>query len=161
MSEDNTRLAHIERQIIGLEKDGEASSRLQDRFEMSLQKMSETTNAIRELLAVHDAQIRRQHETGMDIYRTIDDNKRDNVEQHKDILHQIEKSHGDVISKIEKLDENFSGKLAEMGQNLTDHDKRIRALERITFIGLGLAMLAGIIVDKIPWGAVFAGAGAG
>lgn len=151
----DNRLAHIEKQIVGLEKDVDVAAKVADRFEVSLEKMSEVTTSIRELLAVHDSQIRRQHETDMELYRTVDEHKKDNLNQHKDIIDLIDKGMKAVAEKIEKAEEDISEKIDGCVGVSADHDRRIRGLERITFIGLGLAMLGGIIVDKVPWDKLF------
>jgi len=155
MSFPENRLSHIEKQIIGLEKDADVAAKVADRFELSLEKMTEVTNSIRQLLAVHDSQIRRGADADMEIHRIIDENKRDNLSQHKDIVELIDKGVASVCARIEKLDEDFAEKLDGCVATSADHDRRIRGLERITFIGLGLAMLGGIIIDKVPWDKLF------
>lgn len=147
----DTRLSYVERQIISLEKDGAAAARLADKFDQTLDKMTETTATIQQLLAVHDDRIRRQYETDLDIYRVLNEHKRDTMEARKETLEVIEKANNTVVQKIEKLDGDISSRFVETGNALIDHDKRIRGLERITFIGLGLAMIIGIIIDKIPF----------
>lgn len=151
MSTVDERLSYIERQIVSMDKDIDGASKLSAKFDQSLDKMSDAVSSIKELLAVHDSQIRRQHETGLDIYQAIDNVKAENNESKKAITTEIEKSHRIVAEKIDKLDDDISDKLGEIATTMGDHDRRIRGLERITFIGLGLAMLIGLLVDKIPF----------
>lgn len=151
MYEPDNRLAHIEKQIIGLEKDAGVVSKIADRLEISLEKMSEVTNSIRQLLAVHDSQIRRQHEVDIEMYRTVDDNKKDNLTQHKDIIELIDKGMKSLADQIKRAEDDLHEKIEVCTTVTSEHDRRIRGLERITFIGLGLAMLAGILVNNIPW----------
>lgn len=155
MTVNDNRLAHVEKQIIGLEKDVDVAGKVADRFELSLEKMTEVTNSIRQLLAVHDSQIRRQHEADLDLHRVLDNNKKDNLEQHKTIVDLIDRTIKSVCDKIEKMDDDWAEKLENVITTQTDHDRRIRGLERITFIGLGLAMLGGIIVNNVPWDKIF------
>lgn len=155
MAVPDNRLAHIEKQIVGLEKDVDGASKIADRFEISLEKMTEVSNSIRQLLAVHDSQIRRQHETDLELYKLVDDNKKENLLQHKDIIDLIDKGFKAASEKIEKLDEVVAEKIESCSTVSVEHDRRIRGLERITFIGLGLAMLAGLLIDKIPWDKLF------
>lgn len=150
ISPDN-RLAHIEKQIASLEKDVSIASRLADKVEITLEKMTEVTNSIRQLLAVHDSEIRAHHETDLDLYQTIEARRKDDLIRHKDVIELIDKGIRSVHDQVRALEYSNDAKFANCSTIAGEHDRRIRGLERITFIGLGLAMLAGIIADKIPW----------
>jgi hypothetical protein len=153
-SSDN-RLAHIEKQIIGLEKDVGLASRLTEKFEITLEKMTEVSNSIRQLLAVHDSEIRAHHETDLDLYATIESSKKELLDQHKELVELIDKGMKAATEQIKALDTAVEARFIATASISTEHDRRIRGLERITFIGLGLAMLGGLIIDKIPWDKLF------
>lgn len=155
MSTVDERLSYVERQIVSMDKDIDGASKLSAKFDQSLDKMSEAVSSIQQLLAVHDSTIRRHHETDLDIYRAMGEAKKDNIENKRVIMTEIEKSHKLIGEKIDKLDDDISDKLGEIATTMSDHDRRIRGLERITFIGLGLAMLIGLLVDKIPFDKIF------
>lgn len=151
----DNRLAHIEKQIISLEKDIDLSTRLSNKFEITLEKMTEVSNSIRQLLAVHDSEIRAHHETDLDLYQTIESHKREYLNQHRDIIDLIDKGIKSASDQIKALDSAVEAKFIANANVSTEHDRRIRGLERITFIGLGLAMLGGLLIDKIPWDKLF------
>lgn len=151
----DNRLAHIEKQIVGLEKDVGLASRLTEKFEVTLEKMTEVSNSIRQLLAVHSSEIRSHHETDLDLYQTIESNKREYLTQHRDLVELIDKGIKAANEQIKALDHAVEAKFIITSATTNEHDRRIRGLERITFIGLGLAMLGGIILDKVPWDKLF------
>lgn len=155
----DTRLAYVEKQIIHLEKDNEVAGKLNDKFDASIIKMTEVNSSIQQLLAIHDNAIHRHQEVHQDLYETLSDQRKEVAADRKLITGEIEKS-GEVIkiaisNQISKLDDDMSEKMEEIACSLTDHDRRIRGLERITFIGLGLAMLIGLLVDKLPFDKIF------
>lgn len=161
MTDSNTeeRLTVVEKDVLIINKDMEMVNKINDKFEASLSKISDATQSVSQLLAVHDNAIHAFSKVHDDLYREIEQNKTASADDRKALMEEIEKSNKTtqevLVAKIDKLDDDISEKIGEIADNLSDHDKRIRGLERITFIGLGLAMLVGIIVDKIPFDKIF------
>lgn len=149
------RISHIEKQIIGLEKDADGMRRVTDKLDQTLDVMRDTTASIREMLAVHDSKIRSQHETSLDIYRALDEIRSDSQNRFKEVSEEITKCCGQVSSKLEEVEGDLLEKLGKVDEQVKDQDRRIRGLERITFIGLGIAMLIGWLADKIPFDRIF------
>lgn len=151
----DNRLLHIERQIIGLEKDRDGQSRLSNRFEQSMEKLTEVTVSMKEMIALHSAEIKRHSEEQSNLYRIISDNRAENIEQHKEIMVAVEKACNNIAQKVDDLDSDLDRRIEILIENDGDKEKRLKLIEKFSYVWIGLAIILGLIADKLPWGALF------
>jgi hypothetical protein len=159
------RLTDIEKQVIGLEKDTVSAQKLNSKFDQALDKLTEITLSIKEMLMVHDGQLKRHDNELNEIYKILENTKRETHLQHRDMMAEIIRSNDSISNKIGKLETDINESIKQKLKKVEDdtekslqrtsdlapyHDKRIRWLERLMFIGLGVVTLVAIIIDKIP-----------
>ena len=124
-----------------------------ERIDTSIEKLTEVSNSIGKLLAVHDERINNLEK--------VHNRQEDDI---RDIYSKITATTKEICSKLDEVEESLEGKLKEHSANsdklhkelkidldikLKTLDNRIGILERWRWLLLGGAAVVGYIADKL------------
>jgi len=120
-------------QIEGLKKDVENVSNLNSRLDLAIEKLTDVSTSIKQMLAVHEEKISRQEQIDEIIFDKL-----------KERAGEIDQVHRDLSKEIQQVEKRL---LIEMKQLKLDIGGRVGILERYKWLVLGGAIVIGWILS--------------
>lgn len=99
---------------------------LVDKFDTAIDKLSDVSNCVDKMLAVHENRLATQETQSEVIHTRITDYRKELLEEIKDMREESEKQHKDILDRITKL-------------------------EKGKWLVIGAATGVGFILAQIPW----------
>ena len=119
----------IKVQIAGLKKDIENVNNLNGRLDLAIEKLTDVSTSIKQMLAVHEEKIQRQEQIDEIIFDKL-----------KERAGEIDTVHRELTKEIQQVEKRL---LIEMKQIKLDIGGRIGILERYKWLVLGGAIVIG------------------
>src|SRR6056300_290865 len=120
-------------QIEGLKKDVENVSNLNSRLDLAIEKLTDVSTSIKQMLAVHEEKISRQEQIDEIIFDKL-----------KERAGEIDQVHRDLTREIQQVEKRL---LLEIKQLKLDIGGRVGILEQYKWLLLGGAIVAGWILS--------------
>ena len=124
----------IKVQIAGLKKDIENVNTLNGRLDLAIEKLTDVSTSIKQMLAVHEEKISRQEQ--------IDDIIFDKLKERAGEIDQV---HRDLTKEIQQVEKRL---LIEIKQLKVDIGGRVGTLEKYKWLILGGAIVVGWILSS-------------
>lgn len=142
----------LETRVALLEKGHDSLSGLLDRFDTTIDKLSEVSNFIKQLLAVHEVQLKKHDDADEEIYRLIESRRDEMVSQHNITQNKFEDFQDNVKRTIkdteDKLMDEFKSIKKEMHTKHEEAESRTRELERWKWIAVGAIGVVFFLASK-------------
>ena len=116
-------------QIEGLKKDVENVSNLNSRLDLAIEKLTDVSTSIKQMLAVHEEKISRQEQIDEIIFDKL-----------KERAGEIDTVHRELTKEIQQVEKRL---LIEMKQIKLDIGGRVGILERYKWLVIGGAIVVG------------------
>ena len=126
MADNNTDLKV---EIKGLKKDIEANINLNARLDTAIEKLTDVSTSIKQMLAVHEEKIARQEQIDEIIFEKL-----------KERAGEIDQVHRDLSKEIQQVEKRL---LIEMKQMKLDIGGRVGILEKYKWLIMGGAIVIG------------------
>ncbi len=138
-------MAEMETEVLILKKELHDQAKIHDRLDVAIEKLTDVSNSIHRMLAVHEERIARQEEA---IISTEDhiEKRRDDLEKKIDELHsRITTNTKEIMgaAAIQHLEQN-----KEIQKIRDELSSRVGVLERWRWIIIGGSIIAGFIIQK-------------
>ena len=132
--EERLIVAELETEVKLLKKELQDQKKIHDRLDIAIEKLTDVSNSIHRMLAVHEEKISRQEEAIFDAEQKIEV-RRSELSKRLDELHsRITTNTKDIMKEIQKIrDELIS---------------RVGVLERWRHVLIGSSIVAGFILHK-------------
>lgn len=121
-------------QIEGLKKDIENVNKLNERLDVAIEKLTDVSTSIKQMLAVHEEKIHRQEQ--------IDDIIFDKLKERQTEIDQV---HRDLTREIQQVEKRL---LIEIKSIKLDFQARVGILEKYRWIIMGGAIVIGFILSQ-------------
>ena len=116
-------------QIAGLKKDVQYVNNLNDRLDLAIQKLTDVSTSIKQMLAVHEEKISRQEQIDEIIFDKL-----------KERAGEIDTVHKELSKEIQQVEKKL---LLEIRQMKLDIGGRVGILEKYKWLVLGGAIVIG------------------
>tara|TARA_B100001564_G_scaffold151478_1_gene127331 strand:+ start:531 stop:959 length:429 start_codon:yes stop_codon:yes gene_type:complete len=116
-------------QIAGLKKDVQNVNNLNDRLDLAIQKLTDVSTSIKQMLAVHEEKISRQEQIDEIIFDKL-----------KERAGEIDTVHKELSKEIQQVEKKL---LLEIRQMKLDIGGRVGILEKYKWLVLGGAIVIG------------------
>ena len=123
----------IKVQLAGLKKDIENVNNLNGRLDLAIEKLTDVSTSIKQMLAVHEEKISRQEQIDEIIFEKL-----------KERAGEIDQVHRDLTKEIQQVEKRL---LIEIKQLKVDIGGRVGTLERYKWIILGASIVVGWILS--------------
>lgn len=133
MAETNGITTDLKVQIAGLKKDIENVNNLNSRLDTAIEKLTDVSTSIKQMLAVHEEKISRQEQIDEIIFDKL-----------KERAGEIDSVHRDLTREIQQVEKRL---LLEIKQLKLDIGGRVGILEQYKWLLLGGAIVAGWILS--------------
>ena len=131
-------MADLETEVELLKKELEDQRKIHDRLDVAIEKLTDVSNSIHRMLAVHEEKLTRQEEAlesrRVEISSQISELHSRVTTNTKDIMLSATKQHDNQNKEIQKIRE--------------DLNKRIGILEKWRHVLIGCSIVAGFILHK-------------
>ena len=127
MAENGT--TDIKVQIAGLKKDIENVNTLNSRLDLAIEKLTDVSTSIKQMLAVHEEKISRQEQIDDVIFSKLKDRQSEIENVHRELSAEIQQSEKRLLIEIKQLKLDIGG--------------RIGILEKYRWLILGGAIVIG------------------
>ena len=131
-------MADLETEVKLLKKELEDQKKIHDRLDIAIEKLTDVSNSIHRMLAVHEEKLTRQEEAlesrRVEISSQISELHSRVTTNTKDIMLSATKQHDNQNKEIQKIRE--------------DLNKRIGVLEKWRHVLVGCSIVAGFILHK-------------
>ena len=131
-------MADLETEVKLLKKELEDQKKIHDRLDIAIEKLTDVSNSIHRMLAVHEEKLTRQEEAiesrRIEISSQISELHSRVTTNTKDIMLSATKQHDNQNKEIQKIRE--------------DLNKRIGVLEKWRHVLVGCSIVAGFILHK-------------
>ena len=124
----------IKVQIAGLKKDIENVNNLNGRLDAAIEKLTEVSTSIKQMLAVHEEKISRQEQIDEIIFEKL-----------KERAGEIDTVHRELTKEIQQVEKRL---LIEIKQLKVDIGGRVGTLEKYKWLILGGAIVVGWILSS-------------
>jgi hypothetical protein len=121
-------------EIKGLKKDIEMSNNLNSRLDTAIEKLTDVSTSIKQMLAVHEEKIQRQEQIDEIIFEKL-----------KERAGEIDAVHKDLTKEIQQVEKRL---LIEMKQIKLDIGARVGILEKYKWLIMGGAIVVGWILSN-------------
>ena len=116
-------------EIKGLKKDVENVNNLNSRLDTAIEKLTDVSTSIKQMLAVHEEKIQRQEQIDEIIFEKL-----------KDRAGEIDSVHRDLTKEIQQVEKRL---LIEMKQIKLDIGSRVGILEKYRWLIMGGSIVVG------------------
>ena len=124
----------IKVQLAGLKKDIENVNNLNGRLDQAIEKLTEVSTSIKQMLAVHEEKISRQEQIDEIIFDKL-----------KERAAEVDTVHRDLTKEIQQVEKRL---LIEIKQLKVDIGGRVGTLEKYKWLILGGAIVVGWILSS-------------
>ena len=121
-------------EIKGLKKDIEMSNNLNSRLDTAIEKLTDVSTSIKQMLAVHEEKIQRQEQIDEIIFEKL-----------KERAGEIDAVHRDLTKEIQQVEKRL---LIGMKQIKLDIGARVGILEKYKWLIMGGAIVVGWILSN-------------
>ena len=121
-------------QIAGLKKDVQNVNNLNDRLDLAIQKLTDVSTSIKQMLAVHEEKISRQEQIDDIIFGKLKERENEIDKVHKDLTKEIQQTEKRLLLEIKQLKVDIGG--------------RVGTLEKYKWLILGGAIVIGWILSS-------------
>ena len=133
-----TKMADLETEVNLLKKELEDQKKIHDRLDIAIEKLTDVSNSIHRMLAVHEEKITRQEEE---------------IETRRvEVSSQLAELHSRVTTNTKEIMTAAASQHAEQNKEIQkireDLNKRIGILEKWRHVLIGCSIVAGFILHK-------------
>jgi len=121
-------------QIEGLKKDIENVANLNQRLDVAIEKLTDVSTSIKQMLAVHEEKISRQEQIDEIIFDKLKERQTEIDEVHRDLTREIQQVEKRLLIEIKSIKLDFQA--------------RVGILEKYRWIIMGGAIVIGFILSK-------------
>ena len=138
-------MAELETEVKLLKKELEDHAKIHDRLDVAIEKLTDVSNSIHRMLAVHEEKLTRQEEAIFDAEQQIE-------VRRGELMVKIDELHSRITSNTKDIMTAAASQHAEQNkeiQKIRDELKdRVGVLEKWRHVLIGASIVAGFILNK-------------
>ena len=138
-------MAELETKVKLLEKEIRDQAKIHDRLDVAIEKLTDVSNSIHRMLAVHEEKIARQEEAIFEAEQKIE-------ERRSELLVKIDELHSRITTNTKEIMINAAAQHAEQNKEIQkireDLSGRIGVMEKWRHVLIGCSIVAGFILHK-------------
>ena len=138
-------MAELETQVQLLKKELHDQSKIHDRIDVAIEKLTDVSNSIHRMLAVHEEKIARQEEAIFEAEHKIE-------ERRSELLQKIDELHSRITTNTKEImttaTEQHKQQCDEVRKIREELSTRVGVLEKWRWIIIGGSIIIGFIAQK-------------
>ena len=138
-------MAELETKVKLLEKELEDQRKIHDRLDIAIEKLTDVSNSIHRMLAVHEEKLARQEEASIELEQQIE-------KRRSEVLTKIDDLHSRITTNTKEIMINAAAQHAEQNKEIQkireDLSGRIGVMERWRHVLIGGSIVVGFLLHK-------------
>lgn len=148
-------LPDTETRITVLEKDFSNVSGLFQRLDNALDRLTDISNSVRQLLAVHDARLDHHEKTDEKLLHMIEERRNITDKQYEALHKRIGEMKDELYDEIEKNNKTIEVMMKEMKEDQSEHHKimveKVTQMEKWKYVLIGGAVVVGYLIAHMDF----------
>lgn len=145
----------IETRVTVLEKEINQVTGLFGRLDTTIDKLSDVSSSIKQLLAVHETKLNQHEQTHRDVYDEIERRRKESTDQHIAIQKEIATMQTKFKQEIDELERRITEKITDLGKSIdTVSNKTNKVYDWKTMVGGGILVLIFVLNTVISLGLI-------
>lgn len=156
----------LDKRVSNLQNDMNHIDSLIDRLDTTIEKLTEVSTTVSQLLAVQGSRLVMQEKVAESLQSKMDKHKEDTERNNKEIYNkidtverevhnEIQSTNKAVINEIKSLRGDIKEQSTDWKKQNVDISSRIDKLERWSWLIFGGAMVIFTLLDKVSWSSLF------
>ena len=108
----------METRVTVLEKEINQVTGLFGRLDTTIEKLSDVSNSIKQLLAVHETKLTQHEKTHRDVYDEIERRRKESTEQHASIQKEMASMQGNFKKEIEDVERRITDEIKTLKNSI-------------------------------------------
>ena len=138
-------MTELETEVELLKKELHNQKKIYDRLDVAIEKLTDVSNSIHRMLAVHEEKLTRQEEAIVDAEQKIEVRRSELSKQIDDLHSRITTNTKELMILEASQHEKHSKEIKRLSDSI---NKRVGVLEKWRHIIIGGAIIVGFIVNK-------------
>ena len=138
-------MAELETEVELLKKELHDQKKIHDRLDIAIEKLTDVSNSIHRMLAVHEEKLSRQEEAIMDAEQKIEVRRAELSKQIDDLHSRITTNTKELMILEASQHDKHSKEIKRLSDSI---NKRVGVLEKWRHIIIGGAIIVGFILNK-------------
>ena len=138
-------MTELETKVELLQKELDNQKRIYDRLDIAIEKLTDVSNSIHRMLAVHEEKLTRQEEAIIDAEQKIEIRRAELSKQIDDLHSRITTNTKELMILEASQHEKHSKEIKRLSDNINN---RVGVLEKWRWLIIGGAIIAGFILNK-------------
>ena len=138
-------MTELETDVELLKKELHNQKKIHDRLDVAIEKLTDVSNSIHRMLAVHEEKLSRQEEAIMDAEQKIEIRRAELSKQIDDLHSRITTNTKELMILEASQHEKHSKEIKRLSDSI---NKRVGVLEKWRHIIIGGAIIVGFILNK-------------
>ena len=138
-------MAELETKVKLLEKELEDQRKIHDRLDIAIEKLTDVSNSIHRMLAVHEEKLARQEEASVELEQQIE-------KRRSEVLTKIDDLHSRITTNTKEIMINAAAQHAEQNKEIQkireDLSGRIGVMEKWRHVLVGGSIVVGFLLHK-------------
>ena len=138
-------MAELETEVQLLKRDIEDVKSIHGRLDVAIDKLTDVSNSIHRMLAVHEEKLARQEESSVELEQQIE-------KRRSEVLTKIDDLHSRITTNTKEIMINAAAQHAEQNKEIQkireDLSGRIGVMEKWRHVLIGCSIVAGFILHK-------------
>ena len=138
-------MTELETEVELLKKELHNQKKIHDRLDVAIEKLTDVSNSIHRMLAVHEEKLTRQEEAIIDAEQKIEVRRAELSKQIDDLHSRITTNTKELMILEASQHEKHSKEIKRLSDSI---NKRVGVLEKWRHIIIGCAIVVGFILNK-------------
>jgi len=138
-------MTELETEVELLKKELHNQKKIHDRLDVAIEKLTDVSNSIHRMLAVHEEKLTRQEEAIIDAEQKIEVRRAELSKQIDDLHSRITTNTKELMILEASQHEKHSKEIKRLSDNINN---RVGVLEKWRWLIIGGAIIAGFILNK-------------
>ena len=138
-------MTELETDVELLKKELHNQKKIHDRLDVAIEKLTDVSNSIHRMLAVHEEKLTRQEEAIIDAEQKIEVRRAELSKQIDDLHSRITTNTKELMILEASQHEKHSKEIKRLSDNINN---RVGVLEKWRWLIIGGAIIAGFILNK-------------
>ena len=138
-------MAELETKVKLLEKELEDQRKIHDRLDIAIEKLTDVSNSIHRMLAVHEEKLARQEEASVELEQQIE-------KRRSEVLTKIDDLHSRITTNTKEIMVSAAAQHAEQNKEIQkireDLSGRIGVMEKWRHVLIGGSIVVGFLLHK-------------
>ena len=139
-------MAELETEVQLLKRDIEDVKSIHGRLDVAIDKLTDVSNSIHRMLAVHEEKLARQEEASLDLEKQIENRRSELLNKIDDLHSRITTNTKEIMNIASKQHKEHSQAIQKLH---TDINKRVGVLEKWRHVLIGSSIVIGFILHRM------------